>query len=207
MFYYSGISQMLAERIRSKEGQILPVFYEPCENERNTHKDMAGKITSMSKIKQSLLLHRQGYSLRRIAESLGGISKNTVNEYLRQIDMHGYDIDELLQLSDMELESKFHPGNPVRFSYEDTSVAVKRALLCRLDTSLVCNDILHGLGQYFSKGNDKSHELCDRVLCIRIGCPSGIYIFVIFCFSLAEVSESIFKCLYVICFHCSVLYC
>ena len=83
VFYYSGISQMLAERIRSNEGQILPVFYEPCENERNTHKDMAGKITSMSKIKQSLLLHRQGYSLRRIAESLGGISKNTVNEYLR----------------------------------------------------------------------------------------------------------------------------
>lgn len=83
---------------------------------------MAGKITSMSKSKQSLLLHRQGYSLRRIAESLGGISKNTVNEYLRQIDMHGYDIDELLQLSDMELESKFHPGNP---TYTDQSAPVK----------------------------------------------------------------------------------
>ena len=27
---------MLAERIRSDEGQILPVFYEPCVNERNT---------------------------------------------------------------------------------------------------------------------------------------------------------------------------
>ena len=112
VFCYSGIRQTLAEGIRSNEGQTLPVFYEPCVKERNTHKDMAGKITSMSKIKQSLLLHRQGYSLRRIAESLGGISKNTVNEYLRQIAMHGYDIDELLQLTDMELEAKFHPGNP-----------------------------------------------------------------------------------------------
>ena len=44
-----------------------------------------------------------------------------------------------------------------------------RALLYGLSTRLVCNDILHGLGQYFSKGDDKSHELYGHFLCIGVG--------------------------------------
>ncbi len=120
-FCHIGIYQAFAEKIRSIEGQKLPVFYEPCVLVRKTHKDMAGKITPMSKIKQSLLLRQQGFTLRQIAESLGGISKNTINDYLRQIDQHGYDMDELLQLSDIELEAKFHPGNP---AYTDERMEV-----------------------------------------------------------------------------------
>ena len=44
---------------------------------------MAGKITSMNKIKQILIMHRNGISNRKIAFALG-IDKCTVNEYVRK---------------------------------------------------------------------------------------------------------------------------
>ena len=40
---------------------------------------MAGKITSMSKIKQVLIMHKQGMSNRDIASEIG-INKCTVND-------------------------------------------------------------------------------------------------------------------------------
>lgn len=118
---YTGMNHAVAGKNPEHRGTGITIFYAPCELLRKSHKEMAGKITPMSKIKQSLLLRRQGYTLRQIAEALGGISKNTVNEYLREIDRQGYDIDELLSLSDVELEAKFHPGNP---AYTDERMGV-----------------------------------------------------------------------------------
>ena len=42
---------------------------------------MAGKRTEMSKIKQILLLHKDGMSNRKIGERLG-LYKETVNKYV-----------------------------------------------------------------------------------------------------------------------------
>ena len=44
---------------------------------------MAGKITSMSKIKHVLIMHRNGMSNRKIASALG-IDKCTEKEYVRK---------------------------------------------------------------------------------------------------------------------------
>src|SRR5574344_1646465 len=54
-----------------------------CVFEQRHKGDMAGKITSMSKIKQVLIMHTQGMSNRDIAEETG-LNKCTVNEYMRK---------------------------------------------------------------------------------------------------------------------------
>jgi transposase len=72
---------------------------------------MAGKTRPMSQIKQLLRLHQQGKAKKEIARILG-ISKNTVKSYLHKYESSGYNIDDLLELDDPVLESKFHLGNP-----------------------------------------------------------------------------------------------
>jgi len=72
---------------------------------------MAGKMTTMSKIKQVLRLHQQGVSNRQIAATLG-LNKDTVNSYFRKINEHGFDIHDLLGLEDPVLETKFSAGSP-----------------------------------------------------------------------------------------------
>ena len=76
---------------------------------------MAGKPKPMSQIKQLLRLHKQGNSIKSIARNLG-ISKNTVKSYLIKLATARLPIDELLELDDPVLESKFHTGNP---AYKD----------------------------------------------------------------------------------------
>ena len=71
---------------------------------------MSGKITKMSKIKQLMLMHRQGVSNRKIALHLG-LDKETVNGYVRKIAANDLSIDEMLNLDDPVLESKFVAGN------------------------------------------------------------------------------------------------
>ena len=58
---------------------------------------MAGKITSMSKIKQVLLMHRNGMSNRKIAATLS-IDKCTVNEYVRKAKSSSMSLEGLLLL-------------------------------------------------------------------------------------------------------------
>ncbi|MBF0647954.1 IS21 family transposase [Dysgonomonas sp. GY75] len=70
---------------------------------------MAGKPTRMSKIKQLLRLHQQGVSNRGIGRELG-LYKATVNSYIDKLKLHGYDIDQLLELEDPVLETKFIAG-------------------------------------------------------------------------------------------------
>ncbi|MFT4092099.1 MAG: IS21 family transposase [Niabella sp.] len=65
----------------------------------------------MSKIKQLLRLHQQGVSNRKIATILG-LYKGTVNSYIQKLDAGKFPIEELLELEDPVLESKFNAGSP-----------------------------------------------------------------------------------------------
>lgn len=72
---------------------------------------MAGKVKSMSTIKQLLQLHKKGIGKKAIARSLN-MSKNTVKAYLDKLQASKLDIDTLLALDDPILEARFHSGNP-----------------------------------------------------------------------------------------------
>lgn len=72
---------------------------------------MAGKTKRMSQIKQLLQLHQQGHSKKEMSRILG-MSKNTVKTYLMKLGMLKEGIEELIQLDDPVLATRFHPGNP-----------------------------------------------------------------------------------------------
>ena len=65
----------------------------------------------MSKIKQVLLMHRNGMSNRTIAKTIG-LDKCTVNEYVRKIKADPLSLDALLNLEEPELEAHMFAGNP-----------------------------------------------------------------------------------------------
>jgi len=64
---------------------------------------MAGKLTGISMIKQLLRLHSLGEGIKAISRTLG-LSKNTVKRYLRQVELRGLAISDLLNESDEALE-------------------------------------------------------------------------------------------------------
>lgn len=72
---------------------------------------MAGKIKTMSQVKQLLRLHQQGKGKKTIARILD-INKNTVKSYLGKVELLNDPIDRLLNLEDAELEARLHAGNP-----------------------------------------------------------------------------------------------
>jgi transposase len=72
---------------------------------------MAGKPKEMSQIKQLLRMHSQGLGKQTIAKRLD-ISKNTVKSYLSRYDSLDKELNDLLELSDPELERIFFAGNP-----------------------------------------------------------------------------------------------
>jgi transposase len=86
---------------------------------------MAGKITSMSKIKQMLLLLKASKGVKTIA-SITGISRNTIKSYKVRLGKMDASIDDLLLLDDPELESLFHAGNP---AYSDKRFDTLKLLL------------------------------------------------------------------------------
>jgi len=95
---------------------------------------MAGKITLMSTVKQVLIKHHKGDSIRSIARHLS-ISRNTVKSYLAKSATLGMSFEQLAALDDIALESKFHAGNP---AYSD----------CRHDILMenmnhYCNELKH----------------------------------------------------------------
>lgn len=81
---------------------------------------MAGTITPVSKIKQILLLKKQGVSNREMAR-MEGVDKETVNIYVRFIKDNHLIIDELFNNDESELEHLFHAGNP---AYTDERMKV-----------------------------------------------------------------------------------
>ena len=71
---------------------------------------MAGKRTEMSKIKQILLLHKDGMSNRKIGERLG-LYKETVNKYVNAAKSDSKSIEELIKMEEPELQHRFSAGN------------------------------------------------------------------------------------------------
>ncbi len=82
---------------------------------------MAGKIKTMSQIKQLLIMHKQGHGKKTIAKALG-MSKNTVKSYLLKLELliNSKDSNDTLEgltsLDPPVLEAKLHAGNP---AYKD----------------------------------------------------------------------------------------
>jgi len=77
---------------------------------------MAGKIVSMSKIKQVLQLYDSRHYNREIARLIG-LNKDTVNKYVKTFIESNKSLKELLKLEDPELEKMFNSGTP---AYTDT---------------------------------------------------------------------------------------
>ena len=71
---------------------------------------MAGKSTDMSKIKQILLLHRDGMSNCKIGEK-HGLYKETVNKYVNAAKADNKSLDELIKMEESELHHRFNAGN------------------------------------------------------------------------------------------------
>jgi transposase len=65
---------------------------------------MAGKPKSMRQIKQLILLHQQGRSIKFMARTLK-MSKNTVKEYLAKIKQGAYKPEDLLAMEDPDAYS------------------------------------------------------------------------------------------------------
>lgn len=72
---------------------------------------MAGKTKDMSKIKQLLLLHKQGVSNRKAA-LLIDIDKETANKYINLAKADELPLDALIAMPDPILEYRFRSGNP-----------------------------------------------------------------------------------------------
>lgn len=69
---------------------------------------MANKSISMSKVRQIIKLYSQGIGKKKIALRLG-MSKNTVKVYVEQFLSLKSTHEELLKLTDYELNKRFHP--------------------------------------------------------------------------------------------------
>lgn len=81
-----------------------------CKFKRNSTV-MAGTTKDMSLIKQVLQLKQTGESNRGVSRKLP-IDKETVNGYVNTVKANGWDISELLEIDDPELERMFHAGSP-----------------------------------------------------------------------------------------------
>lgn len=72
---------------------------------------MAGTVKDMSLIKQVLQLKQLGESNRGVSRKLP-IDKETVNSYVRTLNVNEWKIEDLLAKEDPELERMFHAGSP-----------------------------------------------------------------------------------------------
>lgn len=72
---------------------------------------MAKQPKKMNIIKQVLTGHKNGLSVRRMAEMFS-MSPTTVQRYLKMADEDSSGIDALLQLENPELNHRFNGGNP-----------------------------------------------------------------------------------------------
>lgn len=67
---------------------------------------MSNKPMVMSKLRRVLQLYHQGKSKSFISDYLGG-SRNTINRYIIQCQLLEKPMEEILVLSDLELEKLF----------------------------------------------------------------------------------------------------
>ena len=80
-------------------------------NTKITSTSMAGTVKDMSLIKQVLQLKQLGESNRGVSRKLP-IDKETVNSYVRTLNVNEWKIEDLLAKEDPELERMFHAGSP-----------------------------------------------------------------------------------------------
>lgn len=73
---------------------------------------MANKSIRMSRVKQIIKLHCQGIGKKKIGERLG-MSRNTVKNYVEQFYKLRVPWDELVKVSDYELNKLFHPADEI----------------------------------------------------------------------------------------------
>jgi hypothetical protein len=73
---------------------------------------MAGTCKEMSKIKQVLRFHEDGFKNRAIGRKLG-INKETVNKYVKLAKANPLGLDRLLEMDDPVLECILRVENPV----------------------------------------------------------------------------------------------
>ena len=93
---------------------------------------MAGKTTGMSKIKQVIRLHLDGYSNRAIATALE-MNKETVNRYVLRATADSMQFEELLTLDDPILAHRMTGGNP---AYPDRRFEAFKVLLPYLEEEM-----------------------------------------------------------------------
>ena len=72
---------------------------------------MATQPKKMNIIKQVLTGHKNGLSVRRMAE-MYSMSPTTVQRYLKMANEDSLGVDGLLKLEDPELNHRFNGGNP-----------------------------------------------------------------------------------------------
>ena len=72
---------------------------------------MAGTTKDMSLIKQVLQLKQTGEFNRGVSRKLP-IDKETVNGYVNTVKANSWNISDLLEIDDPELERMFHAGAP-----------------------------------------------------------------------------------------------
>ena len=66
----------------------------------------------MSKIKEVLRLKYRNELSNRQIQTMTGVSRNSVANYIKSYITLGSNIEEILELSDKELEELFHPNKP-----------------------------------------------------------------------------------------------
>lgn len=86
----------------------------------------------MNQIKQVLLMHNQKVSNRQIAKTLG-LSKDTVNSYVRQAEADSLGLNQLIDLEDTVLEYRLKKGNP---AYTDPRFEELKELLPYYESEL-----------------------------------------------------------------------
>lgn len=70
---------------------------------------MANKPIIMSKIKQIIRCHFQGYGSKKTS-AITGVSRNTVKQYLQKFTQSGQTFASIEQMSELDLQALFHPS-------------------------------------------------------------------------------------------------
>jgi predicted XRE-type DNA-binding protein len=111
-FFSDGLAQNVSICATSSVSFCLSSFTTACHFGRSSIKplyrlknDMANTLDLMD-IKQIITLQTDGLSNRKIAETLG-ISRNTVNSYMKLFRACEYSFEELLSLDDASLTNLF----------------------------------------------------------------------------------------------------
>jgi len=122
---------------------------------------MAGKTIIMSKLKQIIRLRGDGVALQTIAKAVD-ISRNTVKKYLRLIEIRELRREDLLQMSDEELEAMLTDPDPG----DEQRLAALSAMFPYMETELGRTGVTRWIlwGEYKQKHPDgfSYSRFCDH---------------------------------------------